>query len=134
MKLRFWSSLKTRFLRKSTRQARQQELSEKNDEILEHDSRLLLLRTLKMVDDLDETIHECCEENDIVSVEEMEKLKLDHRFLLFKIRKDQLKPFYYPTTAILESCDFDENMFFNVESVVKVPQVKKLVIVVDASR
>ena len=87
-----------------------------------------------MVDDLDETIHECCEENDIVSVEEMEKLKLDHRFLLFNIRKDQLKPFYYPTTAILESCDFDENMFFNVESVVKVPQVKKLVIVVDASR
>ena len=54
----------------------------------------------------------------------MRYINIENRFLLFKIRKDQLKPFYYPTTAILESCDFDENMFFNVESVVKVPQVE----------
>ena len=51
---------------------------------------MLLLRALKTIEELDETIQESMDSNDIVSEEEMEKLKLKYRFLLFKISMEQL--------------------------------------------
>ena len=52
---------------------------------------MLLLRALKTIEELDETIQESMDSNDIVSEEEMEKLKLKYRFLLFKISMEQLQ-------------------------------------------
>ena len=70
---------------------------------------------------------------DIVSESVMKELEVNNRFLIVKIRKDLLQPYYYPKTAILESSEFDENMFFDVERITKVPNSKKLVLVVDVS-
>ena len=96
-------------------------------------SRFLMLKILKIADGINETIQDVDNEFDIVSESVMKELEVTNRFLIVKIPKDLLQSYYYPATAIMESSEFDENTYFDVERIIKVPNSKKLVLVVDVS-
>ena len=96
-------------------------------------SRLLMLKFLKVADVINETIEDVDNDFNIVSESAMKELKETNRFLIFKISKDLLQSYYYPSTAIMESSEFDEDTYYDVEQIIKVPHSKKMVLVVDVS-